>query len=218
MIKCSELYEQVPPYLNELFGSCKYPWELLPKIKGCISELLQNPPQGFELISEGVLASKNVKISKNATIIPPAIIGSGTEIRTGAFLRGNVIIGKNCVIGNSSEIKNSILLDNVQVPHYNYVGDSVLGNYSHMGAGSILSNLKLGAECVIIHADADYDTKLRKVGAFLGDYANIGCSTVLNPGTVIGRGTCVYPLISLRGVIPEGLVVKSASNIVTKRD
>jgi NDP-sugar pyrophosphorylase family protein len=216
MIKVKDLYEIKNDYLKPLFN-CTYPWEILPKINEYILTLISSPPSGFTLASEGVLVGENVEIDKGATIIPPVVIGHGTKIRTGAFLRGNVITGKNCVIGNSSEIKNSILLNNAQVPHYNYVGDSILGNYAHMGAGSILSNLKLGGKCVIIHADIDYETNLRKIGAFLGDYADIGCNCVLNPGTIVGKSTCIYPLNSIRGVIPEKVIVKSQENIVAKR-
>ncbi len=216
-IKISDLFSVDTPYIKPLFEECTYPWELLPKINAYILTLLENPPDELTLLDNGILVGRDVEISKSATIIAPAIIGSGTKIRTGAYLRGNVITGRNCVIGNSSEVKNSILLENASLPHYNYAGDSIIGNYAHMGAGSILSNLKLGGKCVIIHADADYETNLRKVGAFLGDYADIGCSSVLNPGTIIGKGSCVYPLTSVRGVIPENSIAKSANNIVTKR-
>jgi len=145
------------------------------------------------------------------------VIGAGTEIRPGAFLRGNVITGENCVIGNSSELKNCVLLDTVQVPHYNYVGDSVLGNHAHMGAGSICSNLKSDGKAVVIHGDEDYETGLRKIGGILADGADIGCGCVLNPGTVIGKNTSVYPLTALRGVFPEESIVKSVDNVVKRR-
>jgi len=145
------------------------------------------------------------------------MIGAGTEIRPGAFLRGNVITGENCVIGNSSELKNCVLLDTVQVPHYNYVGDSVLGNHAHMGAGSICSNLKSDGKAVVIHGDEDYETGLRKIGGILADGADIGCGCVLNPGTVIGKNTSVYPLTALRGVFPEESIVKSVDNVVKRR-
>jgi len=212
-IKAKELFELNTPYLAPLF-ECEYPWQILPKIKSYINSLLEAPPQGFTPYSEGVLIGKNVKISDTARIIPPAIIGDNTEIRPGAYLRGNTVIGRNCVIGNSSEIKNSILLDNVQAPHYNYIGDSILGNYSHMGAGSVLSNLKSDNKCVIIHADNGYETGLRKLGAFIGDGADIGCGCVLNPGTVVGKRSRIYPLTSVRGVIPPYCIVKSMTDIV----
>ncbi len=174
-------------------------------------------PDGYTFISDGVMVGESVKISETATIIPPAVIGSGTEIRCGAFLRGNVIIGEGCVVGNSSELKNCILLDGVQVPHYNYVGDSLLGNKAHMGASSICSNLKSDGRAVVIHGEEDYETGLRKVGAFLGDGADVGCGCVLNPGTVVGRNTRVYPLISLRGVYPEESIVKSTDMVVIRK-
>lgn len=212
--KTRELFDLDVPYLSDLFNE-EYPWQIIPKIKTAIDELIKSPPSGFTHYKDGVLIGQDVKISPLANVQGPTIIGHGTEIRTGAYIRGSVIIGRNCVIGNSSELKNCVLLNNVQVPHYNYVGDSILGNYSHMGAGSVLSNLKSDHKCVIIHADGDFETGLRKLGSFLGDGADIGCGCVLNPGTVVGRGTRVYPLTSVRGVIPHGCIVKSAKEIVT---
>ncbi|MBR2965366.1 MAG: UDP-N-acetylglucosamine pyrophosphorylase [Clostridia bacterium] len=182
-----------------------------------MSALIASGLDGFTEISEGVWVGRDVTIYPTATILPPAIIGSGTEIRPGAFLRGNVITGENCVIGNSSELKNCVLLDKVQTPHYNYVGDSVLGNFAHMGAGSICSNLKSDGKAVVIHGDTEYETGLRKVGAILGDHADVGCGCVLNPGTVIGKNTSVYPLCALRGVYPEDCIVKSPDNVVKRR-
>ena len=190
---------------------------MLPKIKGYIQKLIDEKLEGFTEIKENVFVGENVKISTTATIEGPAIIGEGTEIRPGAYIRGNVITGKNCTIGNSTEIKSSILLDKVQVPHYNYVGDSVLGNHAHMGAGAVCSNLKADGKNVVIHADEDYETGLRKVGGILGDNADVGCGCVLNPGTIIGKNTSVYPLISLRGVYPENSIVKQADNIVERK-
>ncbi len=215
-IKISDLYDCRPPYLKELFDSCEYPWELLPLIKEHIAELIRNGIEGFTFYSDNVLIGQNVTIHPSADINGPAVIGHGTEIRPGAYLRGNVITGSNCVIGNSSELKNCILLGNVQVPHYNYVGDSILGNHSHMGAGSICSNLKADGKNVVIHGKESYDTGLRKVGAFLGDGADVGCGCVLNPGVIIGKGTSVYPLTALRGIIEGGCIVKSPTNIVKR--
>lgn len=216
-VKTNELFECEVPYLKGLFSESVYPWDMLPKIKGYIEKLMENMPEGFVEISEGVWVGKNVKIYPTATIEAPAIIGSGTEVRPGAFIRGSVITGENCVIGNSSELKNCVLLNKVQVPHYNYVGDSVLGNFAHMGAGSICSNLKSDGKAVVIHGEEDYETGLRKIGAILGDRADIGCGCVLNPGTVVGKETSVYPLNALRGVFPEGCIVKSMDNIVKRR-
>lgn len=216
-VKTNELFECEVPYLKGLFSESVYPWDMLPKIKGYIEKLMENMPEGFVEISEGVWVGKNVKIYPTATIEAPAIIGSGTEVRPGAFIRGSVITGENCVIGNSSELKNCVLLNKVQVPHYNYVGDSILGNFAHMGAGSICSNLKSDGKAVVIHGEEDYETGLRKIGAILGDRADIGCGCVLNPGTVVGKATSVYPLNALRGVFPEGCIVKSMDNIVKRR-
>lgn len=216
-VKTAELFDCKTPYLCDLFAAAEYPWEMLPKIKEHIQKLLAEGIPGYTLLKEGVLVGENVKIYPTATIEAPAIIGSGTEIRPGAFLRGNVITGEKCVIGNSSELKNCVLLDTVQVPHYNYVGDSVLGNHAHMGAGSICSNLKSDGRAVVIHGDVDYETGLRKIGGILADGADVGCGCVLNPGTVIGKNTSVYPLTALRGVFPEESIVKSVDNVVKRR-
>lgn len=216
-MKTKELFDCNTPYLTAFFEKYEYPWEILPEIKNYIQSLIEKGIEGYTLLSDGVMIGKNVKIHPNAVIEAPAIIGSGTEIRTGAFIRGSVITGENCVIGNSSELKNCVLLNNVQVPHYNYVGDSVLGNRAHMGAGSICSNLKSDGKPVVIHGDADYETGLRKIGGILADGADIGCGCVLNPGTVIGKNTSVYPLTSLRGVYPADCIVKSAQNTVERR-
>lgn len=216
-VKTKELYDVQTPYLTELFESAEYPWEILPKIKDYIKALIKNGIEGYTEIADGVLVGENVKIYPTATIEAPCIIGSGTEVRPGAFIRGSVITGENCVIGNSSELKNCVLLNKVQVPHYNYVGDSVLGNRAHMGAGSICSNLKSDGKPVVIHGDTDYTTGLRKIGGILADGADIGCGCVLNPGTVIGKNTSVYPLTSLRGVFPSGCIVKAMNNIVIRK-
>ncbi len=195
---------------------CEYPWELIPKIKDYINKLIENGIDGYKEISKGVLIGENVVIYPTATIEAPTIIGTGSEVRPGAFIRGNVIVGENCVLGNSSEFKNCILLNDVQVPHYNYVGDSILGNKSHLGAGSICSNLKADGKPVVIHGDEDYKTGQRKIGGILADGADVGCGCVLNPGTIIGMNTSVYPLNSLRGVFPGGCIVKSQKDIVVR--
>lgn len=216
-VKTKELFDCETSYLKELFLESEYPWEILPKIKGYIKKLIEEGLDGFSEIKENVFVGENVKISPTATIEGPAIIGEGTEIRPGAYIRGNIITGKNCVIGNSTELKSSILLDRVQVPHYNYVGDSILGNHAHMGAGAVCSNLKADGKNVVIHADKDYETGLRKIGGILGDNADVGCGCVLNPGTIIGKATSVYPLTALRGVYPENSIVKQADNIVERK-
>lgn len=215
-IKTSELFSSHPKYLTSLFEECEYPWQLLPRIKGFFSSLFDTQPEGFTLLRDGIYVGSDVQIHPSAVIEGPALIGSGTQIRPGAFLRGNVIIGDNCVVGNSTELKNCILLSDVQVPHYNYVGDSVLGNHSHMGAGSICSNLKSDHKNVVIHADREYETGMRKIGGILADGADIGCGCVLNPGTVIGRNTSVYPLTLLRGVYPPNSIVKSTKTVVER--
>ncbi|MBQ7717766.1 MAG: UDP-N-acetylglucosamine pyrophosphorylase [Clostridia bacterium] len=190
---------------------------MLPKIKEHIEKLLSEGLDSFTLYSDGVLIGENVKIYPTATIEAPAIIGAGTVIRPGAFIRGNVITGENCVIGNSSELKNCILLDKVQIPHYNYVGDSVLGNKSHMGAGAICSNFKADGKNVVVHGSKNYETNLRKLGGILADGADIGCGCVLNPGTVIGKNTSVYPLTALRGIYPANCIVKAADKVVIRK-
>lgn len=212
-----ELFDSVPPYLCELFDLCEYPWQMLSYIKDYIKKLIEDGMPGYEKIAENVLVGKDVKIYPTATIEGPCILGEGTEVRPGAFIRGSVITGANCVIGNSSELKNCILLDKVQAPHYNYIGDSVLGNHAHMGAGSICSNLKADGKNVIVRAQTDYETGLRKLGAILADGADVGCGCVLNPGTVIGKNTSVYPLTSVRGVVGADCIVKSADNIVLRK-
>ena len=215
-VKTKELFDCRTPYLKDLFDAHEYPWEMLPEIKTYVGALIEKGIPGYREISKGVLVGENVKIYPTATIEAPAIIGEGTEVRPGAYIRGNVITGANCVLGNSSEFKNCILLDGVQVPHYNYVGDSVLGNKAHLGAGSICSNLKTDGKPVVIHGDEDYETGLRKIGGILADGADVGCGCVLNPGTVLGVKTSVYPLNALRGVFPSGCIVKSQDNIVKR--
>ena len=216
-MKTCELFESIPSILKPYFDETTYPWEILPKIKEIVANFLQNGIEGYHLLKEGILVGEGVTIAETATIIPPAIIGNKVEIRPGAYLRGNVIISDRCVIGNSSELKNSILFEHVQVPHYNYVGDSVLGNNSHMGAGSICSNLKSDGKNIVIHGEEDIETGLRKIGGILGDYADIGCGSVLNPGTVVGQHTQFYPLTMGRGVYPRNCIVKSTKEYVMKK-
>ncbi len=215
-LKTAELFDCQNEMLKPLFDAAEYPWEMLPKIKGYIKSLIENGLEGFSEISTGVWVGEGVTISPTATILPPAIIGKNTEIRPGAYIRGAVITGENCVLGNSSEFKNCVLLDRVQAPHYNYVGDSVLGNHAHMGAGSICSNLKSDGKNIVIHADEPIETGLRKIGGILADDADIGCGCVINPGTVVGKRTSVYPLTPLRGVYPSDMIVKSPDNIVKR--
>ena len=216
-IKTKELFEVVPEYLKNFFDSSEYPWEILPKIKEITKKILETGLEGYTLLDEGILVGHNVTIAKTATICPPAIIGHDTEIRPGAYIRGNVIIGEHCVIGNSSEFKNCILLDYVQCPHYNYVGDSILGYHAHTGAGTVCSNLKSDGKNIVIHGDKEYETGLRKVGAIVGDWGDCGCNAVLNPGTIVGKHTQIYPLTRARGVYPENSIVKDTKSIVDRK-
>ena len=218
LVKTKELYDCNVPYLKDLFESSEYPWEMLPKIKDLIASHLETGIEGFTLLKEGVLIGQNVKIADTVTIEAPAIIGHGTELRPGAYIRGNVITGSDCIMGNSCEYKNCILLDKVQTPHYNYIGDSVLGNKAHTGAGTICSNLKSDGKPVVIRGDEDFETGLRKIGGILADGADVGCGCVINPGTVIGKKTSVYPLTSLRGVYPANCIVKSQVEVVVRRE
>lgn len=203
---------------KELFEKIFYPWEILPLIKDFIYKLGENlPSDKFEKINENVWAAKNATISKSAYICGPAIIDENAEIRHCSFIRGNVIVGKNSVVGNSSELKNCILFDNVQVPHFNYVGDSILGYKSHMGAGAIISNVKSDKSNVAVkYQNQKIETGFRKFGAVLGDNAEIGCNAVLNPGTILGRNTSVYPTSMVRGVIEENSIFKNSGEIIKK--
>ena len=216
-LKPEELFESIPEDLRPYFEGVTYAWELLPKIKGMIQEIIVKRSGDYFKLKDNVLIGKNVVVAPTATIVGPAIIEDDVEIRPGAYIRGSVYIGKGCVVGNSSELKNCILLPHAQVPHYNYVGDSILGNYAHMGAGSICSNLRGDGKNVVVHADKDYETGFRKFGAILGDHAEIGCGSVLNPGTIIGKNTQVYPLTMTRGVYPSNAIVKSTKVFITKK-
>ncbi len=215
-VKTRELFDCTIPHLASLFEEAEYPWEMLPKIKALAKKLVDEGIEGYTLYKEGVLVGRDVKIYPTATIEGPTVIGHGTEVRPGAFIRGAVIVGEGCVIGNSTEMKNSILLNGSKVPHYNYVGDSILGNKAHTGAGTICSNLKTDGKNIVIHGETDYETGLRKIGGILGDGADVGCGAVVNPGTVIGKNTSVYPLTSLRGVYPSNCIVKATREVVKK--
>ena len=217
-IKIKSLFDTLPPYLSPYACECEYPWELIAKVDEIVEELLKRAPEGYREIEKGILVGENVKIADSARIEPPAIIGKNSEIRHGAYMRGNIIVGENCVIGNSSELKSAILLDRVQIPHYNYVGNSILGNRAHLGAGAICSNLKSDGSNVIVHdGDKSYKTGMRKFGAVLGDGVEIGCGCVLAPGCIVGKNTSAYPLTFLRATIPENSIVKSKYEIVEKR-
>ena len=216
--KISDLYDLNETIAMNLFDGLTYPWEALSKINGFILELGPTLDlDEFDHPSSDVWIHKSVKIAKTATINGPLIIDADTEVRPGAFIRGNAIVGKNCVVGNSTELKNVVLFNTVQVPHYNYVGDSILGTHSHMGAGSITSNVKSDKTLVVVKDGSEQiETGLKKFGAMLGDYVEVGCNSVLNPGTVIGRNSNIYPLSPVRGVVPANSIYKNKDNIVTK--
>ncbi len=218
MYNVNDLFDLTHTRAAELLEKCEYPHEVLSRIKPFILALGEALP-----ISEFLHPSPTVWIARDATVAPTACLGEcviidhGAEIRHCAYIRGNALIGRDTVVGNSTELKNVILFDNVQVPHYNYVGDSVLGYHAHMGAGSVTSNVKGDRLPVVVHCNEEcLETGLKKLGAMLGDYAEIGCGAVLNPGTVIGRNAQVYPLVSVRGTVPSGCIHKG-SCIVQKR-
>ncbi len=202
------------PYLAEV----TYPWELLSHIKEMILSIGKTlSPAEYDWVGENVWISKTAKVAPTAYIGGPCIIGHGTEVRHGAFVRGSALVGEGCVVGNSVELKNCILFDGVQVPHYNYVGDSILGYKSHMGAGSITSNVKSDKTDVTVNVNGEkLVTGKRKFGAMLGDLVEVGCNSVLNPGTVIGPHTNVYPLSSVRGFVPADSIFKAQGNVVKK--
>ncbi len=215
-MKIEEMYDLSHTRAAELFEKVTYPWEVLPLIKEFVIELGKTlDPEIFEEKGENIWIAKSAKIAPTASITGPVIIGERTDVRPGAFIRGSAIIGDDCVVGNSTEIKNDILFDKVQVPHYNYVGDSVLGYCSHMGAGSITSNVKSDKTLVVVKDPSgdNIETGLKKFGAMLADHVEIGCNSVLNPGTVIGTDTNVYPLSCVRGVIPAHSIVKHSSGL-----
>lgn len=213
-----DLFDLDKTIAKELFDSIEYVWEVIPKIKDFILKVGPRLPiDKFENLKENVWVAKDAKIFESAYIDGPTIICSGAQVRHSAFIRGSVIVGEGAVVGNSTEIKNSILFNEVQVPHYNYVGDSVLGYKAHMGAGSITSNVKADRMPVRVKSEIEaIDTGLKKLGAMLGDYVEVGCNTVLNPGTVIGKNSSIYPLSSVRGFVP-GMSIYKGQNKIVKR-
>ena len=206
-----DLYDLDHTLAGNYLRQFTYPWEALAGIGDMISALgAALRPDEYDHPEEGVWVARDAKVYPTAYLGAPCIIGHKTEVRPGAFIRGNALVGDNCVVGNSTELKNVILFDNVQVPHYNYVGDSILGYKSHMGAGSITSNVKSDKLPVVIHNEGEeIETGRKKVGAMLGDYVEVGCNSVLNPGTVIGRDASVYPTSCVRGVVPERCIYKA---------
>ena len=218
-IRIVDLFDLTHTQAADYLSGFEYPWEALSGIKEMIIGLGNSlDPELYNKIGDSVWISKTAKIYPNNYIEGPCIIGHNTEVRPGTFIRGSVLVGENCVVGNSTELKNCILFDNVQVPHYNYVGDSILGYKSHMGAGSITSNVKSDKTPVVIKTvnGERFETQRKKVGAMLGDFVEVGCGSVLNPGTVIGRNASVYPLSSVRGVVPEGHIYKKQGEVVER--
>ena len=216
----NDLYDLTHTLAGDYLKGFTYPWEALDGIKELILSIGEKLDLNeYDRVKDDVWIAKDAVIYPNNYIGGPCIIGHKTEVRTGAFVRGSALVGDNCVVGNSTELKNVILFDNVQVPHYNYVGDSILGYKAHMGAGSITSNVKADKKLVIIKNEGELiETGRKKVGAMLGDYTDIGCNSVLNPGTVVGRNSNVYPVSCVRGVIPENSIYKEARKIVIKED
>lgn len=218
-IKTSDLFDLTHTRAAALLGACEYPWQALDGIgEAVLSVGASLDPARYDHPSEGVWIAKSARVAPTAFIAAPCVIGEDTEVRPGAYLRGNVLVGDGAVVGNSTELKNCILFDGVQTPHYNYVGDSILGYKAHMGAGAITSNVKGDKTPVVVRGEARYETGRKKFGAMLGDGAEIGCNSVLNPGSVIGRGAQVYPLTSVRGVVPAHSIVKGARGVFPKEE
>ena len=217
--KIKNLYNLDETIAKDLLENLTYPWEALPKIADYIIELGNKlDPEKYEKKGENIWIAKTAKVYPSAYIAGPAIIGEDAEIRHCAFIRGKVIVGNGAVVGNSTELKNVILFNKVQVPHYNYVGDSILGYKSHLGAGAITSNVKSDKKLVVVKGkEEQIETGIKKFGAMVGDNVEVGCGSVLNPGTVVGKNTNIYPLSSVRGVVPENSIYKNKNEIVDKK-
>lgn len=218
-ITIQEMYDLKETIAAELFNGVTYPWEVLPKIHDFIIALGEKLPEDvYEKRGENIWVARNAKVAPTVCLNGPLIIDEEAEVRHCAFVRGNAIVGKGAVVGNSTELKNVVLFNKVQVPHYNYVGDSVLGFKAHMGAGSITSNVKSDKTLVVVKGqNINIETGLKKMGAMLGDRVEVGCNSVLNPGTVIGRDSNVYPTSCVRGVVPANSIFKAQDNIVLKK-
>lgn len=218
-IETRDLFDLTHTMAAPFLRDCRYPWQAFPQISGWIRELgAVLSAEEYEQRGEDVWVARSAKVAPTAYIAGPAIIGPGAEVRHCAFIRGSALVGADCVVGNSTELKNVILFDKVQVPHYNYVGDSILGYRSHMGAGSITSNVKSDKTLVTVRSkDGILETGLKKFGAVLGDSVEVGCNSVLNPGTVVGSGSTVYPLSMVRGVIPPNSIYKCAGEIAERK-
>lgn len=202
---------------EDLLRRFTYPWEALPEIRDFVRALgAKLSRDDYEQRGEDIWVAKSAKLYPNIYLAGPCIIGPNTEVRPGAFVRGSALVGADCVVGNSTELKNVILFDHVQVPHYNYVGDSILGYFAHMGAGSITSNVKADKKLVVVHTAEPIETGLKKFGAMLGDHVEVGCNAVLNPGTVVGKDATIYPTSCVRGVVPGGSIYKCTGELVKK--
>ncbi len=217
-ITIQDLYNLNETIAAELFEGLTYPWEALPGIGEFIRRLGATlSEEEYERVDQDVWIARSAKVFPSAYIHGPAIVGKGAEVRHCAFIRGNALIGEGAVVGNSTELKNVVLFNQVQVPHYNYVGDSILGYKAHMGAGSITSNVKSDKKLVMVHTpEGDIETGIKKFGAMIGDHVEVGCGSVLNPGTIVGRESSIYPLSSVRGVIPEKSIYKKQGEIAAK--
>jgi NDP-sugar pyrophosphorylase family protein len=217
MYKTTDLFDITHSMAGSYLSGFEYPWQALSGIKDLILSLGAALGEDYIETAPQIWVHKTAKIAPTAFLGAPCIIGAGTDVRHCAFIRGSALVGENCVVGNSVELKNVILFDNVQVPHYNYVGDSILGYKSHMGAGSLTSNVKSDKTLVVVkNGDEQIPTGLKKFGAMLGDYVEVGCNSVLNPGTVIGRNSNIYPTSCVRGVVPENSIWKTGGVIVRK--
>ncbi len=218
MFRANDLFDLEQTMAAAIFGSAVFAWEAIPKIAGFIQELSQSLSSEFERIAENVWAGKGTVIDPSVTIIGPAIIGFDCRIRHTAYIRENVIIGHESIVGNSTELKNAILFNSVQVPHFNYVGDSILGHRAHLGAGVILSNVKSFKDTIKIKTPGGepIETGLRKFGALIGDNVEVGCNAVLNPGTIVGKNSIIYPLTAVRGYIPPERILKNHGKLVVR--
>ena len=219
MVEIQDLYDLDETIAKELFTGLTYPWEALPKIGPFIMELGKTlSAEEYNQASENIWIAKSASVAPSASITGPCIIGKNAEVRHCAFIRGNAIVGEGAVVGNSTELKNVVLFNKVQVPHYNYVGDSILGYKAHMGAGSITSNVKSDKTLVCVHVNGTkIETGLKKFGAMIGDNVEVGCGSILNPGTVIGRESNMYPLSGVRGFVPQKSIYKKQGEVVEKR-
>lgn len=219
MIKTKDLLDLNHTIAREYLDKYEYPWQAIPDISKLIVELGEKLDKNEYIETKKyVWIHKTVTTFESAYIAGPCIIGENTEVRQGAFIRGSALVGKNCVIGNSVELKNVIIFDGVQVPHFNYVGDSILGYKSHMGAGAVTSNVRSDKKLVVVHGDKEIETGLKKFGAIIGDYTEIGCNSVLNPGFVIGRNSMVYPCTCARGVVEDNTIYKNNGEKVKKAE